>query len=239
MIVAAQAIELLPASSSLSQSSSLSPRAATSGSSWVADRPGEGGDEIAANRGSGPPPSCATTAAVAASGRRLSEIDLVARAPTCGSRPAGRNRRGSRSPRPAQVDDRAVARSGRSAAASRSRPGRWRRRRECRRCALSSGEVVLVAALEMDPDEARALIGDAPPRRLSRRTGAVADEERAVHHPRSARKARTPGATSSRASAEREIGDDEAGLVAAIVALAVEGEAVEGLRRRSARPCRR
>ena len=49
-------------------------------------------------------------------------------------------------------------------------------------------------------------------------------------HPRSASQARTAGRDVVAAERQREIGDDEAGLVAAIVALAVEGEAVEGLR---------
>ena len=42
-------------------------------------------------------------------------------------------------------------------------------------------------------------------------------------------KARTAGADILAPQRQRDIGDDEAGLVAAIVALAVEGEAVEGL----------
>ena len=79
----------------------------------------------------------------------------------------------------------------------------------------------------MDPDEARALIGrgllggQRPDRPVARDEG---DD-----HPRSARKARTAGRDVVVGEGESEIGDDEAGLVAAIVALAVEGEAVEGL----------
>ena len=56
-------------------------------------------------------------------------------------------------------------------------------------------------------------------------------------HPRPASQARTAGRDVVARQRQREIGDDEAGLVAAIVALAVEGEAVEGLAADQRAPC--
>ena len=58
---------------------------------------------------------------------------------------------------------------------------------------------------------------------------AVADQDRGADHPRSASAGAHGGRDVVAVERESEIGDDEAGLVAAIVAIAVEGQAVEGL----------